>query len=375
MRVILILLLAIALMAVMTLFPEIARQSLKIEAFGWLFETKQGAFVVVLFLLLTVLWLLRRIISAIIAGPGQLWQTLRVGGKKRREHRLREGLAQWLDMRDDLGAKALKKSRHVIPDWGLTLLKILPISAKDQVVGSSEDDKLAIVLAARIATNPDSFSKPDVATRKVHLEAWLQAHPGAPLALSRLADLAQEGQDWKALIQLLEETWKRGQRSASSVKIRLAKAYVSLAAEQSENRQANLRKAHRLAPENPDVLLALGHAYCGAGDTQAAQKLWLRYLQKKEDWDIADALFNIMKADALKTFQQLDKRADQHNLALSWVHACLAHAAKLDGLAHDMIAALLEKTDHPQVLQTRAQWHVEAGEWEQAALYYQKLLR
>jgi len=73
--------LALALAGVLALFPNVADQVLKIEAFGWIFETRQGPFILLLLLLLGLIWMLRRIISAILAGPGQVWQVLRSGGR------------------------------------------------------------------------------------------------------------------------------------------------------------------------------------------------------------------------------------------------------------------------------------------------------
>ncbi len=99
MRLFFLLLLALGIAVLLSLFPTIAGQPLRVEAFEWVFETQQGAFITALLVLLIIVWLLRRIVSAIFAGPGQLWNTLRMGGRKRREQRLKEGLAEWIDMR------------------------------------------------------------------------------------------------------------------------------------------------------------------------------------------------------------------------------------------------------------------------------------
>ena len=218
MRLFILLLLALGIATLFTLFPDIVNQTLRLEAFGWVFETRQGAFITALIILLTLLWLVRRVLTAIIAGPGQLWHTLRMGGKKRREQRLREGIADMLDMRGDLGSRAFRKSRGTIPDWGTALLKSLTTPANEQPLPGSDDTPLNTAMAARIATDPNAPSRPDISTRKLHLEAWLTAHPDAPLAISRLAMLAEEEHDWKTAVQLLEQLWKQGQRSAASIK-------------------------------------------------------------------------------------------------------------------------------------------------------------
>ena len=89
MRLILLLLFALAVTAALIAFPNIADQALRIEAFGWLFETRQGAFMIALLVLIFLLWLLQRIVGALFAGPGNVWRSLVSGNSKRHEKRLR----------------------------------------------------------------------------------------------------------------------------------------------------------------------------------------------------------------------------------------------------------------------------------------------
>ncbi len=375
MRIFSLLLLAVAIVVMFTLFPELVSQQVRLEAFGWVFETRQGAFITALLLLLLLLWLLQRVVSAIFAGPGQLWRTLRMGSKKRREQRLREGVADLLDMRGDQGRRAFGKSRGVIPEWAASLLKTLTIPANEQAAPENGGNPLNVALAARIATDPNAPSKPDAATRKMHLEAWLHANPEAPLAISRLAALAEEEGEWAKAIELLERSWKQGQRSAASIKPRLAQAYIQLAAEDRENRQSHLRKAHRLAPDNSEVILALGTAHSKAKNGAEAEKLWLSYLEQHNDFNIAKALFKLLKKDALQAFRKLDKKdaSTTYQPAMRWLQGSLAHAAGLSGLATEIMDQLLESSPSPEILRTRANWHSEAGEWQQAAGYYRQL--
>ena len=233
MRLILLLLLALIVTVALIAFPNIADQSLRIEAFGWLFETRQGAFIVALLVLVVVLWLIQRIIGALFAGPGNIWRSLVAGSSKRNEKRLREALAQWLDNRGDLGAKKLKRSRRVLPDWLLKMLHVLIIPARDLPLPDENEDPLTTALTARIVTDPKAHPKLDIAIRKAHLEAWLKAHPEAPLAQSRLADIAEEEGDWPKVVELLENVWKKGQRSSHSIKPRLARGYIALAQRQA----------------------------------------------------------------------------------------------------------------------------------------------
>ncbi|MFQ5518932.1 MAG: heme biosynthesis HemY N-terminal domain-containing protein, partial [Mariprofundus sp.] len=109
MRLAFLLLLALAVSIALIIFPNIADQSLRIEAFGWIFETRQGTFIVALLALLILVWLLRSITSALFAGPGAAWRSLRMGSRKRREKKLRDTIAQWLDGRGHISARTLKR--------------------------------------------------------------------------------------------------------------------------------------------------------------------------------------------------------------------------------------------------------------------------
>jgi len=192
MRLILLLIIALALTIALIAFPNLADQTLRIEALGWIFETRQGVFLVALLALLLVIWLLQRLFGALIAGPGNIWRSLRMGNRKRREKRLREALAQWEDSRGDYGEKTLKRSRGVLPDWTLEMLRIMITQAKDQSLPTENDDALLTAFTARIATEPGVHPRPDLATRKAYLEAWLKAHPGAPLAINNPFSIGPE---------------------------------------------------------------------------------------------------------------------------------------------------------------------------------------
>jgi uncharacterized protein HemY len=376
MRLFFLLLLALAIAVLFSLFPAIAGQPLRIEAFEWVFETRQGSFITALLVLLTILWFIRRIISAIFAGPGQLWNTLRMGGRKRREQRLKEGVAEWVDMRGDQGRKAFQKSRGTIPEWATTLLRTVASPPRGLPAANSGSSPLNTALAARIVTDPHAATKPDRATQRAHLEAWLTVHPDAPLAISRLAALAEDEGDWATAAKLLESSWKQGQRSASSIKPRLARIYIHLAEQQPDTRESQLRKAHRLAPDNSNVILALGQAHAANQNTDSAKKLWLDYLAQHNDFQIAAELLALLSSEALQAFQKLDKRnaARSYNDSMRWLQANLAHQAGLNGLANEIMDQLLEKTTSCEPLQSRAKWHAEAEEWEQAAHCYQQLL-
>jgi tetratricopeptide (TPR) repeat protein len=375
MRLVLILLLALAVTILLTLMPEVASQMVRIQAFGWEFEARQGAFIVALLVILGGVWLIRALISALLAGPGQVWQGLRAGSRKRREALLRDGLSAWLDMRDDHGAKAMRKATGVIPDWALGMLRILATPARDQELPGQHADPLQVALAARIATDPAAQPAPDLPTRKAHLEAWLAAHPGAPLALQRLADMSEEEGDWATASQMLEEQWKRGFRSASAIKPRLAHAYVALAATDPDQEMHHLRKALRLLPDDPQVVLAMGRAMLRAGDHAAAQKLWLQHVESHDDMAVARELLSLFSKDAMKQYRRMENReAAGMNAAHQWLRAQLAQAANLSGMAREHLNTLLNLHPGPMAWQSLGDWHAAQGDWQEAARCYQHAL-
>lgn len=373
MRVFILLVLTLGIAILLALFPEAAQEELRIEAFGWILETQQGTFVLALLLLLVLLWAVRHLVGALLAGPSHVWQALRLGGKKRRETHLREGLAQLIDMRRDLGAKAFRKSSGILPDWGTALLRTLTKPAAEQVL--ADGDPLNIALAARIVTNPDARPRPDVAKRKAALEAWLRVHPGAPLAYARLIDLAEEEGDWHALVELLEQAWEKGEQSAASVKPRLARAYAALAHEEPTQALEYLRKAHRMLPHDKDIVLALGRAQLANEDDRAARQLWSAHLEQHDDADVAAALFDLLSKDPLKAYRRMDKEDTRRmNAASQWLRAQLAHAADLTGLANEHMQTLIEQHASALAWRTRGDWHADKGEWQQAAHCYRQAL-
>jgi tetratricopeptide (TPR) repeat protein len=376
MRLILLLLFAMVVSVALITFPNIADQALRIEAFGWLFETRQGAFIVALLVLIFLLWLLQRITGALFAGPGNIWRSLVTGSSKRNEKRLREALAQWLDQRGDLGEKALKRSRGVLPGWALVMLQTLITPARDLTMPDENEDPLVTALTARIVTDPNAHPKPDLATRKAHLEAWLDVHPDAPLALSRMADVAEEEEDWPKLVELLESAWKHGHCSSHSLKPRLARGYVALARHKPGQAMEYLRKSFRLCPENRDVVIALGQASANAGDTKTAVRIWTGHLEKNNDYEVAGLLLGLAEHDVLRIYRKYESRnEDELNHAYRWLRAQLAHKANLDGLAFEQMQSLAEQSHSSAAWQSLGDWHLAANDHEKAALCYQQALK
>ncbi len=375
MRFILLLVLALAVSIALIVFPNIADQALRIEAFGWIFETRQGAFIVALLALLLVLWLLRSIVAALFAGPGVAWRSLRLGSRKRREKKLREALAQWLDGRGNVNARALKRCRGVLPDWAIDMLQTMLSPAAELPLPAEDQDPLITALAARIATDPQVESPADTATRKAHLEAWLHAHPGAPLAASRLVDIAEEEGDLLEFINRLEADWKQGRRSAEAVKPRLVRACLQLAEQEPDQSMAYLRKAYRLMPDDAKVLLAYGNGLLSSGDLKTVQRLWNGYLEQHSNDRIARALLKIQRDDPIRVYRKLERKTvEALNPAQRWLRAELAHAAKLDGLAFEQMQALADGYGSAAAWSSLGRWHEELGEFEKASACYHRAL-
>ena len=375
-KLILLLILALALTIGLIAFPHLADQTLRIEAFGWILETRQGVFLITLIALILIVWLAQRLIGALIAGPGNIWRSLRLGNSKRREKRLRDALAQWVDSRGEFGEKTLQRSRGVLPDWALEMVHVMVTPAKDQRLPEAADDSLLTAFTARMATEPGVHPQPDLAARKAFLQAWLKAHPGAPLAMDRLATIAEEEGDWQQLVALLEEVWKNGHRSAHSVKPRLAHAYLELARQLPDQRMEYLRKAFRLLPEDERVLVDYGQALIGSGDEKTATRIWTEHLEKRSDIEVAKALLELVRDNALRTYRKLEGRAEfELNEAQRWLRAELAHTARLDGLAFEQMQSLTEQPEYAAIAwQSMGNWHTAAKEFEQAAHCFHQAL-
>lgn len=378
MRLIIVLILTLAMTALIALFPEIAEREMRIEAFGWLLETRQGAFIVLLLLGLGLIWALQRLLAAAFSGPEHLWHIFRAGGRKRREAQLRDSISKLIDMRQEITARDIKKAHGIIPEWGLSLLQILATPAIKQEPPAAGQGDLQTALTARIITDPHARPKPDITTCKAHLEAWLKASPDAPLAIARLPDVAEAEADWPALVQLLENAWQKGGNAAASIKPRLARAYLEMARQHTdknpEDAIASLRKAYRLLPDSTEVLLTLGNAYLAKNDERAAGNLWGVYLETHDDACIAETLFDVLKKDPMRAYRKLEKE-EELNPSRLWLRVQLAHAAKLTGLAQDHMDILLEKHPSSMAWRTRGDWYAEENDWQQACHCYQQALK
>jgi len=372
MRLIFFLLLAVCIMFLVALFPEVAQRELRVEAFGWVFNAKQGSFMIALFLLLCVVWAVRRMLRWMFGMPGRFGGWCRLGGQRQQASRLRTLLANMINEQQESIPKWLKKRQNIMPEWMAQLLRqwLQPMDVNEQ------DDALHIALAARQATHPDSTM--NLLGRKKLMAAWLNVYPKSPLAKQRQCELLKEEGDWLRLIHVLEERWKKEKPSAIHVKSQLTDAYVQylLALDlTSDEALAVARKAQKLDAKMVASTKILGQVHLARSEQDAAAKIWFKYLEKNNCFEISQLLYNVLAEDALKAYRKLEKKnADDLNAASQWLRAKLAHAAELDGLAEEHLQALLEMCPCALSWRTRADWYAQKRMWQKSTEAYQKAL-
>lgn len=374
MRIVLLLLLALSIAAVLAFYPDIAQHDVRFEAFGWVAELNQAVFILILLTLLILLWVVRKILSAFLAGPSRLWRNLVSGKHRRREENLREGISQLIDQRRDMGGKAFGKSRGIVPDWAMDLIQTLTIPLGKLSVDDAGQDRLKVALHARLATDPQT-SELDAGVRKKFLDAWLQASPDAPLAINRSCKLAEEMEDWPTAVRLLEDKRKIEGGANRDIRERLLNAYLNLAAIEQEEEFSWIHKAQKLDPDSHRVILALGAAHVRREDTVAARRLWNRHLKRHDSYQIARSLFEITE-DYMRAYRKMESESAQTmHPSRQWLRAQLAHTAGLSGLANRHMQKLIERHPGQLAWQTWGGWHVQAQEWKLAANCYAEALK
>ncbi|MDQ6993652.1 MAG: heme biosynthesis HemY N-terminal domain-containing protein [Mariprofundus sp.] len=377
MRLIFFLMLALMIAITLVVFPDQANQMLRLQALGWVFETKQGTFIVVLFLLLMVAWLLRTLIRTLFSGSGQLWSSLRMGSEKRRQRRLQETVTSWLNGNGALNMRLLKSSKQVLPEWVLDLLAVLATPADKLGAPDQKRAPLLTILMARTISSPTVMPKVDIALRKAHLKAWLAISPDAALAKARMADIAEEEGDWQARISFLEHNWQKTGQPADDSKQSLKRAYQKLAETDANQALLLLRKAYRLDPADSAVVLAYGLAQLREGESQNTILLWMNYLEQHDSIVVAAELLTLLKQhNPLKVYRKLErKNGAEISLALRWLRSELAHFSKLDGLAYEQMQLLADEDKYAPAWESMANWHHSAGEYKQASVCFKQALR
>ncbi|MDX8388148.1 MAG: hypothetical protein R8M46_06395 [Ghiorsea sp.] len=371
-RMIFALIVVIAIFTGLVLFPEIANQRVRIEMLGWLFETRTGMFIILLVTVLSSLWFLQKVFNLSINSPKQLWSNLRSGNKKRRELRLQEALATWIDEGEGNSQKLLKRSKNIAPNWlhdALTIWWNKP--ASHPKINDEKDTPLSIALKARLATNSDNLANITLSERQHYLDTWLAVHPAAPIALQRKAVLLGELGEYSEQVTLLEELWNK-KKNVLTIKPLLATALHNFANQKPENALGYLRKANSINPHDADVLIDLCLALNSAGDSQSSSRLLLDYIEAHDCFKAAEIALDILSNEPLKNFKLVDKPSLQKSNAGSWLRLNLAHQAELTGIAEDGLSALLESSPSSKLWQLRGDWYAEKQKWQQASQAYQQ---
>ncbi len=359
----------------MVVFPELASSRMRLDAFGWQLETRQGFFVLLLLLLFWAVYLLQAGIRLLVLGHGRLLLGWRAGRLGRKERYLRRALLQWIDAEGDMGRRALEKSGDILPQWLQRAWSRVSCAVDELPLPSdAEEDALANAMVARLATDARHWAAQDAQALSLHLHAWQKASPGSLLARFRLARLAlQEGQPERAAAILedllkkdvaLSEALARSGEAEASCRPLLARAWLALAEQDEGQRGALLRRLRRLDIHDGALVLRLGELLRKKDGDRAVKKLWLDFLQHHDDVAVADACFALLADDAMGHFRQLEH---VHGTpAFQWLKARLAHACGLDGLATEIMRPLLLADPRPAFLRSQAQWLQEQQRWREA---------
>ena len=374
MKIKLLLFLALILAVTLSLFPDIARHIMVIEIFGWHFETKQGTFIIMVLMLLFTIEIIQRISLAIVAGPGHIWQTLRNGSRQRREHDAQTALQAWLNLELPMQTRVFKKAARILPDWAQPLMQDLATLPHKIQPLDAQASPMQQALAAQRISDPEWQHLIDPERRKNHLEAWISLYPDALLPHIRLLDVHMEAHAWHPALALLCQLKNQPLRSQAWILEQKVRVYLALAQEEPKQAAAYLKQAAAASPHHEEVVLMQGQTLHSASKPQEAEALWLKHLKKYNHRNIAQALLPIMQRDdALLAFRRIEKIKGSH--ALSWVQACLAHRAKLDGLANELLKKLLQQEpETPLFWQTQAQWYSEQGASHEAQEAYERAI-
>ena len=374
-RIVLALLTIVAIFIGLVLFPDIANQPVRIEILGWLFETRTGMFILLVIAIITLLWSLQKTFDLSINSPRQLWTRLRSGSRKRRELRLQEALATWIDEGVGSSQKLLKRSKGIVPHWLHEALMIWWDKPSNHPnIHDEKDTPLTIALKARLATDPENIQHLSLSERQHYIDAWLAVHPAASLAMLRKAELLGDSHEYVEQVHLLEELMQKS-KNINHLKPILAQALYNSADKDESNALTHLRKAHRLMPEHTKVLTHLAKALADSGDSASGERLLLDYLRNHDDIEVAQTALKVLAFDALQNFKQVDKPAFQNTDGGRWLRMMLAYEADLTGIADDAMNAMLSQNPSPLLWQTKGDWLARQHKWEEATEAYQQALK
>lgn len=358
----------------MVLLPDMASQLMRLEAFGWQLEVRQGFFILLVLACLWFVYLLHASLQILLRSHGKLRLGLRSGKLNRQEAHLRDGMMKWVDAQGDLGKAAINKSGQTLPDWLQDTCQRIDVPITD--LPDPKNDMayaLSNAIVARLATDARHTECFDNSKRRLHLQAWLKTSPDAVLAKFRLAKLEIEEKHWEKACQLLQTLEKKSivvdevlsnSNESGNLHTMMATVWLEIARQDKSQRKSLLRKVCRLVPTHAPSILHAGLLMQPTEGDKAVKKLWLDFLQKKDDENIAEACFQLLKNEALPRFREVEHL--HSTPSFQWLKARLAHACQLNGLAEELLDRVILEHPRSVFLHTRATWLHEKQQWDAA---------
>ncbi|MDQ6963308.1 MAG: heme biosynthesis HemY N-terminal domain-containing protein [Mariprofundales bacterium] len=352
----------------LALFPSIASRMMTIEVMGWHLEIKQGLFLALLLLLVLMFKLLLWLVRLLLQGPERLLAAWRSGGYRRQESRVRSALLSWANG-EQVAVNTFAVSTEVLPAWlGDALAALINPAHKVH----AEDTPLEAALRGRsIADDRES----SLALRQSLVAAWRAASPRSTLALERSVELAEEGEDWQAVLDTIEQA-PRGVVVANSQE-RRAQALYHLAQEEPSMALVRLRQAVKLLASD-EIVIALAAEHRNADDLKSARTVLLDALDRRDSLAVAKALAEQEKQydNPLLTLHMLDKRCRKRaSLAQRWLLVQLSRQAEDGERVHYHLRLLKQMPGGSRLAwKIEADTHMESRDWESAAHCYQQFV-
>ncbi len=368
-------LLGLVLAALFALYPSFAEETFRLQAFGWVLETRQGPLLIAL-VALALLWrLVRALLGATARGPGRLWSALRLGSARRRERRLREAVEAWINADRPLPQKLAAQAAGVAPHWLLSALAALTTPGGEARLPEDEDaDPLLVAATARAISDPMQPHPPDPAVRRRALEAWLAHYPHALVAHERLAALAEEVGDWALAERELSWLQEHGAHVYARLAPRLVRAWLELAKTQEPAAaRRSLQRALRVAPDHEEAALALARLLATDGEQARAREILEELLEKRPSLAAARMLLALIRHPEKAWKRWARRDPESLNAAQAWLAAMLARRAGLAEVARARMRRLAE-AGLPEAWAELGRWAEEEGDADEALACYRRAL-
>ena len=367
--------LGLVLAALFALYPSFAEETFRLQAFGWVLETRQGPLLIALVALAFVVRLVRNLLGALWQGPGRFWGAWRAGTARRREQKLREAIEAWINHGRPLPARLFAREHAHAPAWLLSVFAALTTPGSDaRLPEDDEADPLLVAATARAISDPEQPHAPDPIVRRKALEAWLARYPDALIAHERLAALAEETGDWALAERELAWLQEHGAHIYARLAPRLVRAWVELAKDKdAAHARRMLERVLRIAPDHEEAALKLADLLVQQGDAARARTLLEELLEKRPSFAAARRLLALMPQPE-KAWKRWAKRPVQAlNPAQAWFAAMLARRAGLAEVARARMQKLAEK-GVPEAWASLARWAEEEGRADEALSCYRQAL-